>query len=631
MITNFPDPYPGELFYSIAARHHERKAYSSASAAAQELLGMQNPRATIDFPRNLQYLEENLQPGSSYTADYLIDYHTQFPYHAPFKGEKRRKVIREGMKNTWKNLTDRNAKAGEGLTHLRYCPNCAKLDRQLYGETYWHTLHQIPEVKLCPDCKVWLIESTVTKVELGLRQFIPADEVISSDDSSVIVDMNLKENQIYAYIAQEAKWLLEHPNIEMDAPILKERYSILLLNRGLASYSGELHTREISDDFQRHIPEKILKEFSCELTNGLYNNWYITRILRDEYRNYPPIRHLLFAYFLGISMQELLTKSLERKPFGNAAFPCLNFICDHYKEPVIFNTKIVAIHLSRVEGQFHCPACGFIYQRIGPDFHPELWKRATKIISHGHIFESRLRELLTIKGISLKKMAKLLRCAEETVKKELDRLSLPLPENSAAKPVSYRPRKSYQVDPERLEEYKQKWQKTYEENPNLSRKQLRELCKHEYYYIKMHDPDWLEEHNPPKKHPFEKQDWAVIDADLVIKIDKVYEQLLLQLGKPIWINSASLSRAMGLRDTYLTQHRHELLETTKLLDKYAESNEQWAIRRLRWAGEEFIAENKIPSLHQLLVFAGAKRKVIEPEVMIEAKKVLERIQKNVQR
>src|SRR5258707_529671 len=37
---------------------------------------------------------------------------------------------------------------------LRRCPDCVKSDRQQYGEAYWHRLHQVPGVRICPihDC-----------------------------------------------------------------------------------------------------------------------------------------------------------------------------------------------------------------------------------------------------------------------------------------------------------------------------------------------------------------------------------------------------------------------------------------------------------------------------------------------
>ncbi|MBR1752184.1 MAG: TniQ family protein [Ruminococcus sp.] len=42
---------------------------------------------------------------------------------------------------------------------LRYCPVCAADDREKYGETYWHRVHQIPEISVCAKHRCRLVSA----------------------------------------------------------------------------------------------------------------------------------------------------------------------------------------------------------------------------------------------------------------------------------------------------------------------------------------------------------------------------------------------------------------------------------------------------------------------------------------
>ncbi len=52
-----------------------------------------------------------------------------------------------------------------GASTRRYCLQCANDDLVRYGETYWHRLHQLPTVLICPDHKTPLV---LTGIPSGL-------------------------------------------------------------------------------------------------------------------------------------------------------------------------------------------------------------------------------------------------------------------------------------------------------------------------------------------------------------------------------------------------------------------------------------------------------------------------------
>jgi hypothetical protein len=89
MMSRFPDAYPDELFYSIAARFADRMQHLRQAAPMHALFGARHGVPAIELPHKLELLVSALPPGNNYTAEMLIDQHTLLPYYAPFLAEKR--------------------------------------------------------------------------------------------------------------------------------------------------------------------------------------------------------------------------------------------------------------------------------------------------------------------------------------------------------------------------------------------------------------------------------------------------------------------------------------------------------------------------------------------------------------
>src|SRR5436305_12964341 len=146
MICVFPDPHPDELLYSVCARYNDLMQYPNSTTATRDFFGAGFISAVVDLPNNIDYLISELPPGHLYTADYFIDNHTLFPLYAPFLQRERARVVRDGMRRVGENQIYEHI----GLTAssvpqpqwLRFCPKCVEADRNSFGETYWHRIHQ---------------------------------------------------------------------------------------------------------------------------------------------------------------------------------------------------------------------------------------------------------------------------------------------------------------------------------------------------------------------------------------------------------------------------------------------------------------------------------------------------------
>ena len=94
----------------------------------------------------------------------LIEKHTMFPYYARFLPYERRNRAFEAlcsMSGDYNNLLAIPKQKNGEQRYLRYCPLCAKEDRNLYGESYWHRSHQLTGVGICPVHGCKLLNSSV--------------------------------------------------------------------------------------------------------------------------------------------------------------------------------------------------------------------------------------------------------------------------------------------------------------------------------------------------------------------------------------------------------------------------------------------------------------------------------------
>ena len=144
MIGYFPDPYPDELVYSLLARYCAKSGYLGYVCAAEDIFlntwNLPNIEFLNDYkPEIYQLLEKNTGMRR------IVMDHTMFPVYGRFLPHDRRLAAYSALllgKGNYHNLLPQN-KWKKNDRYLRYCPVCVKVDRERYGETYWHRMHQI--------------------------------------------------------------------------------------------------------------------------------------------------------------------------------------------------------------------------------------------------------------------------------------------------------------------------------------------------------------------------------------------------------------------------------------------------------------------------------------------------------
>jgi len=619
MIGFFTDPYPDELFYSACARFGVMSKYRNSAKVARELFGMRAGSAVVSFPNRLAHFISLLPPGHRYTVDRLIDDHTPLRFYSPFVEADRIKLIRREMRGRSENrIFSRLAINACGLSSpevLRYCPSCVQSDRERYGETYWHRLHQLPGVHVCPEHRVFLEPSSAG---YGKRKnsvsFITAEKVIQGCPARELRSENA-EHQFLLRIAVDAKFLLEWRGNPLAAAERQSQYHNLLLRRGLAYYKGRFRHAEIIRQFLEFYPPSLLTLVKSQIGNQ-YHPWPLRIIRQNRTADvHPPVRHLLLMIFLECTAQQFFTEYQEYKPFGNSPWPCLNRGSDHFKQETIRDCEMTNGHKKKLglpHGLFACD-CGFRYVRTGPDRIPADRFRIDKVISYGPVWEGYFSNSWNDPSITLTGLAERLGVIPFTLRRHAIRLKLSFPrQKRGSKPISQKlideysnTRPTFEKD---LMNRREQWLAIRQNHPAATRQQLITIAPYLYYWLNQHSKEWLIDNSPTacvnKPHPI-RVDWHEWDIKLSQQVKAIGVEIRTLDDKPIRVSKEEVIRRLGHRG-WLEHDLDKLPLTKAALAKSLESREDFLIRRVRRVQNYFQRLNTWPTLHQFEVQAGTR-------------------------
>jgi Tn7-like transposition protein D/TniQ len=622
MIGNWPDPYPDELFYSICARFSERVRYSSRRSVVAELFGTDQAMACVILPSHLGYLVSQLPPNSNYDIARIINQHTLLPYFAPFLPPERHDRLRQDMCNN--NGPALHMRAGLMASRvslpqwLRFCPQCAEEDSRRVGECYWHRIHQVPGVEICPLHKSWLKNSSVRARDAQIRyEFISAGCAIQEaspdrfDREDSFIDM-------LSALAQDAQWLLDQRNISQDLVSLQQRYRRRLADLGLSTYRGRIDKNALLSRFKNMYAPELLRLLHCELDEHTEDNWLV-RLAHKPDNAQHPLHHLLLIHCLGQTAETFFRLPTQRRPFGDGPWPCLNPVCYHYRQLQVSACTIT--HSPYVSGKpigaFSC-SCGFTYLRTGPDASVEDQFKISRIQTFGHLWEARLSHLWKDETVSLREIARQLGVDPLTIKRHASRLDLPFP-----RPVSrtcqlnktQKLRFPLKGAPEqcRSEEYRVRWINAVQEYQGMGVKFIRGKYPALYEWLYRHETVWLKAHLPTKFRAHRQVspvDWRQRDQQLAQLVEISAHRLRHQAGKPTQITLAAIGRDIG-QLALLQQHLPKLPVVARLLGHLAETREAFAIRRIQWVTQQYEAEHYHPKRWEFVKRAGIERIVAE--------------------
>ena len=198
MIKKLPTIYPNELFYSYLSRTYVQSGVGSSREFSKIVFenGNENPKYNFINKLNKNFktiLFTQIEPND------VITKHTIFNFYGRFLNKNKKieaiSEILEG-KNAFNYL---HMPATRSLEYLKYCPLCAKEDRDKYGEAFFHVEHQIDIIKICPHhcCK---LKNTIIKNTSSNQTIFTPLEMCLIDDNFEKIDPNSIEVKVIKYI-----------------------------------------------------------------------------------------------------------------------------------------------------------------------------------------------------------------------------------------------------------------------------------------------------------------------------------------------------------------------------------------------------------------------------------------------
>lgn len=616
MIGHIPTPNPDELLYSLCARYAARVRYPSNKSVLLDLFNTPNVIASVGLPCRIGFLREAIPPGSDLTINRLIDEHTLLPYFAPFIPSGRVAQLRQDMKGSGGQRVYSRSGIMAGRVpepeRLRFCPACKTEDEKRPGETYWHRLHQLPGIEVCSSHLTFLENSSVgLRTKRKHHQFITAEQATRAVPGRY-VDIENQDHAVLLQLTRDAEWLLENPGAGTSQEALHIRYLRLLIERGLATYTGNIHIKKLLDAFSNHYSPALLERLHCELRgNDIEKTNWLLRLVRSSKHTQHPLYHLLFIQFLGRTVEEFFQVPEELSPFGEGPWPCLNPAANHYRRPVILECQLGdRLRFGKPTGRFSCD-CGFAYVRTGPDSTLEDRFRVGRIISFGQAWEAKLKQMWEDSSLSISEIGRKLGVDPLTVRRHATRLELSLSRSDKRlKPLSSATQLKGKVVAAAWEKKRRscrsKWLSAMKQGQNIALKTLRLKLPREYAWLQQHDAKWLDGNKPqPQRQKLStiSVDWKRRDAEYAAAVKASAFQLKEASGRPVRVTRTAIGRALGAI-TLLRRKLHRMSLTAQVLEGVVETREQFAVRHVWWAAGLYCEEDVLPREWQLVMRAS---------------------------
>ena len=535
-----PIPYPDELLYSVIARYHMRAGNNSPKWTLRELFGTENVILTLDLPSHISALT-NLSSPDGLGEDYWIGQHTLLPIYAPFlpitRVEKVRSLLKGNDGSGIHVLIGITASTIERPGNLLYCPDCYDQDIRRFGEPYWHRVHQVPGVLVCPDHGEVLHRVVEPEVDRHGLFALPISKELFASVPDLKVNITDIEREELIEIARDMQALFSNSN---GFKLFDIKMGLLgkLSELGLVSSGERVRQQYLLERFVGHYGKSMLRLLDS-LPESPEHSWLTHATRRQRYAIHP-LRMVLLIRFLYGSLREYMDqKDGPYLPFGRGPWPCLNKAAQHYRVEVIDNLQIKRCSSAgNPIGIFLC-SCGFAYSRRGPDTSEKDRFVRGRIVSFGDTWLNKLDETMK-NGLSYRAAAKMLGVDPVTVIK-------------------------YSKNHEAILASKKEMQHRIRTQPKL-----------------------------PKRNKAATQaprvNWELRDLELSWQVEQICLEMLKPLNqKPVRICVRTIGKRLkklGLLEKSL----HKLPITQRILHQYLENYTQFHMRKVRWAAEMMSGE-----------------------------------------
>lgn len=591
MFTFFTDPYNEEMLSSVCARYHYYCGNIDNKDTLMELFGKRNRKAFKIFPSRLSYLEKQLN-NMKYTSDYFIYKHTIFPFHSPFISKIRQIKTINFMKFEGNSLIYDVLGISPSKINIRhgymYCHKCVSEDIKNFGEAYFHRVHQLQGVLVCPKhgCSI----EEYTDVLKSTYEFTRLDNNKLSYKNIIVYEEQVRKELLV--IAKAAAYVLKLPYLAYDIQDVKDRLKILLNKKNYITHGNVVRQRKLLKDFLNYFNPTVLKVLNSEITNSKIN--WIKNITHSKDIAVAPIRIILLILFLtNNDIKAFFEIKINKEPFGKGPWPCLNVAAEHYLKKVINKCEIKRGYRSTVpKGIFKC-TCGYVYFRMGPDKDEQDMYRADKVIKTGAKWESKLKKCLAESNYNISYTSRVMHCSQYKVTNYIKNKGF----TQKWKPGEDKKKDNFVEYSEQIINYMNLM-------PNCTKTDIYLHLQKQISWFRRNNPEWLNKNLPVPRGKKEKTkckiDYNKLDIDILSRVKSAYDELIL-LEKPKRITIALIEHYLNLP---IKKRINKLPKTKDFLDNIIETVEEFQIRRCKYIIDDKLKNKEDIKLWQVQQKSG---------------------------
>jgi hypothetical protein len=470
-----------------------------------------------------------------------------------------------------------------GMRSCRYCPECAKEDRMRYGEAYWHRIHQLPGLPVCPThntlltTPVWHLPNRSTA-----RAYQSAEESIPDEEGARRIDPTDAHSNLLLWLSKQALWLLENECDVFDSKELVSFYRVTAALRGYERIDSIL-----SRDFARLARERIHEQWLEQLgwpSRG--KGAWIHRVLKRG--SVSAVRHLLVLWLLSVTVQELSENVSSELVFEPGPWPCLSAVCSHSGEDVIQTYSLRSGNDRALHGIFKCE-CGFSYRRNAPDHGGATRKKPMLIHTTGNTWDNQLIQRWTDPSVNVTDLSLQLGVRRERLLSEAARLALPaLPWRRGYPPAQ--PSGLYSEGAMR-ERHRRRVLDSIAMHPDALRSEIYSMYPSAIVWLRKYDEGWLNQHlsawkktKPSYQRKGKRsRNWQDRDAALAARVPIIAHEVKNLPGSPIRLSIARLRRGLGIRASGLA----DFPKLKAAIEAAEETPFEFVLRKLRLIAKNF--------------------------------------------
>ncbi|MCV4289026.1 TnsD family transposase [Pseudomonas capsici] len=322
----FPAAFPDETLHSVLSRYARLYGGGNRKAAFAGEPAATSFTQNVAFPSRLSDLVDSLPAGTDLSIDRIINRHTVLPYYTPFLTYDQLQHARASMAGDGSGLMIKlgiNASRIKYASRIRFCPECLSEDITKVGAAYWHRVHQLPGVLVCPHHRHFLKVLDPSWRSRNSRQLtLPDDDCVKAH--SIQIDASAETLQRLHQIALSSLQLLSLELCPLPASALRD--CLLKGANRLDLASSTKHRLDLRGlgahmaMFFEALPADweylVLRESSAALPAT-----WVTKLLRMPRGTHHPLKYIVLANALGVDLTLISSNDKLAVPESSRSLP----------------------------------------------------------------------------------------------------------------------------------------------------------------------------------------------------------------------------------------------------------------------------------------------------------------------